>query len=177
MLTAFVVALICLPQWHWMTRSREAFAADKLEGDNPFMESVPVARRVAELTSPSDYVYVAGSEPEILAYAQRLSPTRFVIAYPLMIPTPLAQGFQLEAIRDLEHRPPSVIVLARSNTSWMTQPGSPRTLFNYLGPLMASHYQRIGGFLFDGPTGHWTEPLPDQDLTRSSLVLFKRRGN
>ena len=66
---------------------------------------------------------------------------------------------------------------ARSNTSWMTQPGSPRTLFNYLGPLMASHYQRIGGFFFDGPTGHWTEPLPDQDLTRSSLVLFKRRGN
>jgi hypothetical protein len=129
------------------------------------------------LTAPNDSVFVAGSEPQILFYAKRLSPTRFVIAYPMMIPSPLAQGYQQEAIASLEQHPPAVIVLARSNASWLAQPASPQDFPNYLDRLLAEHYERVGGAVLQGPGVIWQEPLSEQDLPRCSLVLFKRKGS
>ena len=120
---------------------------------------------------------MAGSEPQILFYANRLSPTRFVIVYPLMIATPLAQSYQQEAIRDLERRPPAVIVLARSDTSWLRQERSPPAFLEYLEKLLADHYERVGGWVADGPSGRWQEPLPDRDQANASLVLFRRKGS
>jgi hypothetical protein len=177
-MTAAVVLLLCLPSLPWMTRSQPQFAADRLQWVSPFIESLPVARRVAELTSPQDYIFVAGSEPQILYYAQRFSPTRFIIAYPLMIPTPLAQGFQQEVIRDLDRHSPALVVLAVANTSWLVQNGSPPDLFKFIDPWLAKYYERIGGYVSDGQASHYAEPIPDTDLPKASLMLFKRKdGN
>jgi hypothetical protein len=175
LLTVAVLALVCFPDWPWITRSREQFAIDKLRTGNPFVESALVARHVSELTAPSDYVYVAGSEPQILYYSQRLSPTRFVIAYPLMIPTPLAEKYQQEAIHELQQRPPAVIVLARSPMSWLIQEGSLRQFLPFLEQLLSTDYERIGGSIADGPRTIWKEPLSDQEVATSDLILFKRK--
>ena len=175
-LTAAVVAVICLPHLPWVTRTREQFAARKLMADNPFIESVAAAKRVAELTSPRDYVFVAGSEPQILYYARRFSPTRFVITYPLMIPTSLAQGYQREAIQALQQHPPALIVLARSNYSWLAQDGSPTDFQTYVNQLLASSYERVSGYVLNAESGRWEEPLPEEHLPNSTLVLFKRKG-
>ncbi len=175
-LAAVVLLLLCLPDLPWVACSKQTFAAVKAGGGNAFIESGAVARRVAELTSPNDYVFVAGSEPQILCYAKRLSPTRFVIAYPLMIPTPLAEGYQREAVRDLERHPPAVIVLARLGTSWLRQERSPPILLEYLEKLLGARYERVGGWVADGQSGRWQEPLPDQDLANSSLVLFRQKS-
>jgi Dolichyl-phosphate-mannose-protein mannosyltransferase len=170
-----VLILVCYSALPWIARSREQFAIDKLRTGNPFVESPMVAQRVAELTGPSDYVFVAGSEPQILYYARRLSPTRFVIAYPLMIPTPLAQKFQREAIRDLQERPPSVIVLARSPMSWLIQESTPREFLPFLEQLLKSDYERIGGSIAEGPRTSWKEPLADDEIAASELILYKRK--
>ncbi len=54
---------------------------------------------------------LAGSEPQILYYAGRFSPTRFITVYPFTYPpAPVAKLYQAEAIRDLEAHPPSLIV-------------------------------------------------------------------
>ncbi len=174
--TAVVVLLVCLPDLPWVACAKQEFATVKARG-NPFLESQAVARRVAELTSPNDYVFVAGSEPQILFYANRLSPTRFVIVYPLMISTPLAQSYQQEAIRDLERRPPAVIVLARSPLSWLPQKQSPLKFINFLEKLLADHYDPVGGWVVEGQSGRWQEPLPDRDQANASLVLFRRKGS
>ena len=174
-LVTVVVVLVCLPDLSWITCTRQQFAAVKACGGNAFLESQAVARRVAELTAPSDLVYVAGSEPQILCYANRLSPTRFVIAYPLMIVTPLAEAYQQEAIRDLERRPPAVIVLAQSPLSWLTQKESPDQFLQYLVKLLADHYDLVGGWVGEGQNGRWQEPLPAEDRAQSSLVLFRRK--
>lgn len=175
-LTAAVLLLLCLPDLPWVACSKQEFAAVKAGGENPFIESRAVAGRVAELTAPNDSVFVAGSEPQILCYAKRLSPTRFVIAYPLMIPTPLAEGYQRETVRDLERHPPAVIVLARLGTSWLQQAQSPPVLLEYLENLLVDRYERVGGWVADGQSGHWQEPLPDQDMANSSLVLFRQKS-
>jgi hypothetical protein len=174
--TVVVLLLLCLPDLSWVACSKPEFAAVKAGGGNAFLESRAVARRVAELTAPGDYVFVAGSEPQILCYSKRLSPTRFVIAYPLMLPTPLAEGYQREAMRDLERHPPAVIVFARSGTSWLRQERSPPAFLAYLEMLLADRYERVGGWVADAQGGRWQEPLSDQDLANSSLVLFRQRN-
>lgn len=171
---AVVMLLVCLPDLPWATCAKQQFAAERASGGNAFLESSAVARRLAELTSPNDAVFIGGSEPQILYYANRLSPTRFVIVYPLVIPTPLAAKYQLEAIRDLEQRPPEVIIMARSPLSWLTQKGSPVEFTDYLVKLLADHYQPVGGWVGDGQNGRWVEPLSPEDRAGCSLVLFRR---
>jgi hypothetical protein len=175
--TAGVVLLLCLPDLPWIACGKQQLAAEKAGGGNPFVESLAVARRVAELTSPNDYVFVAGSEPQILFYANRLSPSRFVIVYPLMISTPLAQGYQQEAIRDLKRCPPTVIVLAPTPLSWLPQKQSPLEFINFLEKLLAERYDPVGGWVVDGQNGRWQEPLPDQNRAKASLVLFRRKSS
>jgi hypothetical protein len=174
---AVVLLLVCLPDLPWITCTRQQFAAAKATGGNPFLESPAVARRIAELTSPKDLVFIAGSEPQILVYAKRLSPTRFVIVYPMVIPTPLAAGYQQEAIRDLEQHPPAVIVMSQTPLSWLPQRGSPVEFLQYIVKLLADHYERVGGWVADGGNGHWQEPLSDQDQGRASLVVYRRIGS
>jgi hypothetical protein len=174
--TALVVVLICIPDFSSLNRDTAQFARAMFHSlDTPFVESPQVAKRVAELTSPNDRVFVAGSEPQILCYAKRWSPTRFVIMYPLMIPSPLASRFQQQAIQDLDQQPPEVIVLARGDASWLKQPESPPDFFQHLEKLLTDKYERVGGFVPGEPEGRWMEPLSDSDWPGSSLVIFKRK--
>ena len=174
-LTTIVVGLVCLPDVRWMIRTREEFATEKLGGWDSFLESPFVAARTAEITVPRDRVYVAGSEPQILFYAERFSPTRFVTAYPLMIPTPLAAGYQAEAMRDLQRDPPAAIVLVRTPTTWLNEPESPPEFVPFLAKLLES-YDVVGGYLSDSSRAHWQEPMDRQDVSRCTMVLFKRKA-
>jgi len=170
-----VLALVCWPDLHSMTLSPQRFAEEKYTGSNPFLESQLVARRVSELTSPSDAVLVAGSEPQVLCYAGRFSPTRFVITAPLMIPTPLAAGYQQEAMQALRDRPPAVVVLARANSSWLMEETSPRQFPEFLYFLLNDQYQQVGGYVREGPVGRWEEPLPPTAMTNATLLVFRRK--
>jgi hypothetical protein len=172
--TSVAVFVLCWSDVPWLIRTKQQFAADKMRTRTVFLESQVVARRVAELTTPQDYVCVAGSEPQILCYAHRFSPTRFVIAYPMMIPSPVAKTYQLEAIRDLKERPPAVVVMVRLSASWLVQNDSPPDFLNYLAQLLDENYDLLGGYLIDNDTGRWQEPLALDDMGRASLLLFKR---
>jgi hypothetical protein len=176
-LTGVVVVVVCLPDVRWMCCSREQFWSEKLGAFGTFLEAPLVGARVAELTAPGDYVYVAGSEPQILCYAHRFSSTRFDIAYPFTLATPLAEGYQAEVIHDLQRRPPGAIVLAQTRSSWLIQPDSPRGFPAFLDKLLAGEYQVVGGYRFDGKQGRWQEPLMDlTDQAQCSLILFKRKA-
>jgi hypothetical protein len=172
--TAVVVVLVCLPDVAWMKRSKEQFAAGKF-GGSPFAEAVLAGKRAAELTLPQDYVFVAGSEPEILVYAERFSPSRFVIAYPLMFPTPLAAEYQHEAIRELRQHPPAVIVFAASPLSWMGRKATPPDFLDFLHRLLASDYEMVGGYVVDDHTRRWSEPLAEQDVAKATLIVSRRK--
>ena len=174
-LIVLALACICFPDLPWMTRTKSQFAARKFSGGNPFAESLLVGKRVAQLTSPQDYVFVAGSEPQILCYAQRFSPSRFVIAYPLMFPTPLAWGYQHEAICELRQHPPAIIVFATSQLSWMPRKGTPSDFLDFLHQFLATDYEVVGGYVLDDHTGHWMEPLPEPVRPKASLIVSRRK--
>ncbi|HWF19669.1 MAG TPA: glycosyltransferase family 39 protein [Verrucomicrobiae bacterium] len=171
-----VVLLACAPDLSWILRTKEQFASNKrVEYSNPFRESETVAKHVAEMTSPDDTVYVAGSEPQILFYAHRRSATRFIIAYPLMIPTPLASLYQKEAMADLEKRRPKVMVFATMSQSWLQQDGTPPEFLAYLKNLMRDHYDLAGGSVRDGNEWRWKEPIGPQDVPHATLLLLRRK--
>jgi hypothetical protein len=178
-LTAIVVLLLSWPDAHWLFLSKARFTSQRLGAWRSFMDSPEAARRIDDLTAPDDPVFVAGSEPQILCYARRFSPSRFDIMYPMMIPTPLAKGYQDEAIAELRARPPRVIVLVQEQTSWLTEEASPPDFVDFLAKLLNDDYEMVGGTLYDNDgatTGRWQEPLTRDEAMHASVVLYQRKS-
>jgi hypothetical protein len=169
------VALVIHPDMRWMFCSPQEFAKEKMEA-YPFFEAQLVANEVSQRSSPSDYVYVAGSEPEIYYYARRLSPTRFITTYPLMIPTPLASDYQEEAIHDLQSHSPKLIVFAQSGAGWLRQTATPPEFQNFIGGFLHQNYRLVGGYVKAGPQkSYWTTNLDVAGFRSSSLLLYERK--
>ena len=171
-LTALAVGLVCLPDAPWVTLSPKTFASAKLANRSVFLESPVVARRVAELSSPADRVWVAASEPQILFYARRQSPMRFITVYELVIPSPMRTQYQAEAIREVQTQPPKLVVWARS---WLQEEPQPSRLLLFLNDTLASDYQRVGGYVLQGKDSRWVEPLSDADVPAASVILYQRK--
>jgi len=173
LLALLVILLVLRPDVPWLTRTPERFAELKMAG-YPFIGSQTVARRVAESSGPGDFVYVAGSEPQILVYAHRFSPTRFITSYAMMIPSAVAGKYQREAMADLMNNPPKLIVFPTAENSWLRQPTSPPDFQDFLDQFLRRDYRLVGGFLPDRPNA-WTEPLSTNDLADADLLLFQRK--
>jgi hypothetical protein len=171
-LLGFIVIILVLPDIMWLTYTPEKFVAESLTESSPLLVAQPAAKRIVAMTAANDFVCVAGSDPEILCYAQRFSPTRFITAYELVIPSPFKRRYQQEMMRDLSAHPPSVMVLT---SSWLSTESPPSELFIFIKKILAEDYDRIGGYVVKGRTMDWTEPLTDKNAAHTSLMLFKRK--
>lgn len=111
--------------------------------DNPFAESVAVARLVHERTRTDERVFVFGSEPQILFLARRRSASRYMYVYPLMLPTGDARQRQRAALAEIERERPAVIVTVTAKTSFLRSPQTPHDLFLGLQQMLRSDYRLI----------------------------------
>jgi 4-amino-4-deoxy-L-arabinose transferase-like glycosyltransferase len=144
---------------------------------NPFAESPLVARRLAQMTAPGDAVLVAGSEPQVLFYAKRRSASRFVIMYPLMLPTDHAPRYQEELLRTLREEPPETVLLSNSMHSWLVDPSSmPRAFLARILEVLRTEYCVVGGFVRKGDRKMWCEPLDPRLQEDATLILYRRNG-
>jgi hypothetical protein len=174
--TVFVAAVLI--SMHLLMRPPFLCAPDELESakflkQGYFFESSDIAGRIAGITSDRDYVLILGSEPQILYYAQRRSPTRFMITYPLMIDTPMTLQYQKEAIGALEEHPPKVILLARQFYSG----NGPVLLLEYMKKFLSSgDYTLLGGYVQGPDRNYWKESISKEELPSSNLLLFRRKG-
>ncbi len=169
-----VLILLIRPDLTWLTCSHERFLEERINC-YPFVGSQAVARQVARLSGPGDFVYVAGSEPQILVYARRFSPTRFITAYALMIPTAVAEKYQREAMDDLLEHPPKLIVFATSGNSWLRQAQTPPDFFDFMHQFLGRNYDLVGGYLPEQQNGRWVEPLPTNGVAEADLLLYRRK--
>ncbi|MFH1428268.1 MAG: hypothetical protein ABIH39_00835 [Candidatus Margulisiibacteriota bacterium] len=182
-ITAVVIILLVWPSRQELLMSPRIFQlmhdrGPSHIGGNPFYESPIVAEKIKQMTAPDDYVYIAGSEPQILYYARRQSPTRFIWAYPLML-SPKALQYQQEVIRDLEQNPPELIVFVTDKRSWFRYKTSPTLLMDYLSGLNQNKkYIVLGGFVQTRDGGFWQEPMIAGKYPQSqySLIVLKK-GN
>lgn len=176
--TAFIIVVIIFMTWpirHQLFMSSDRFALQTYGRINPFIESPMVAEYVKQQTSPEDYVFIAGSEPQILFYAERKSSTRHILMYPLMINTPLALEYQREAIRDLEAHPPKLMLLCCSPASWLIKENSPVLFRDYFRELTDSKYQLEAGFIQNDNVGYWQKPpISNDQLASCSFLMYKK---
>jgi MFS family permease len=176
LITVSIIYVIIFPIQFQYTMTGEDLSLWIYGKDNPFTESRVVADEISRLTTPNDLVYIAGSEPQILWYANRFSPTRFVISYPHSMNTAKAGEYQKEVISNLGDREPKVIVLSQRQSSGFAGRNSPTLLFNYLMAMLASDYDLAGGYVwYDGSSGAYVEEFKENDIGKASLLLFVRK--
>lgn len=113
-------------------------------GNNPFVESLPVAKYIEENTSPNDRILVLGSEPQIYFYSKRLSATGHIYMYGLMEHQKYAQSMQQEMIREIVSADPKVIVVFTAMTSWLFGPDSDRTILDWANRYAAEKFDLVG---------------------------------
>lgn len=142
---------------------------------NPFFEAPLVAQELQKITGENDEVFIAGSEPEILFYAQRKSVSRFVITYPLIIETIKREDYQKAAVKELEGNKPTAIVYSLKQDSGLWNEESPRIFYDHLNDLINREYTLVGAYLWDGQGGRWETKVGKDRLKYVSLILFKKR--
>src|SRR5262249_24084794 len=95
--------------WYYLQGTPEQ-KARRLYGPETFPESPVVGRFLAGRSTPEDTVFILGSEPQILYYAERKSASRFIFVYPLMFPTPATERYCQEVIDELRRNGPAFII-------------------------------------------------------------------
>ncbi len=106
-----------------------------------FDQTKQLAIMMKEKVSKLDLVYIAGSEPQLYFYLQKLSPTRFITKYPLMLNTNYALSYQQEEIALLKAEEPDWIIFCKNPETWLANEVSPKLYFNELQTLIDAHYK------------------------------------
>ena len=143
---------------------------------NPFIESAVAAEKLSQITKPSDLVFVAGSEPQILHLADRKSASRFVTTYSLNMATPFREAYQKEAVAELSANPPAAIVVSPNEESGLWSAGSPRIFMDYLQDILNKDYTLVGGYVWSLPGGQWKDVLSNEDVNNASLLLYVKKN-
>ncbi len=110
---ALSVAIFLLPVirlWPFLTRYTPSEAVRKIYPGNFFAEMPELGSRLQKATSPDDKVFIFGSEPEILFYAQRVSATRYIFLNPLYGPYADALPQQQAAAEEITANKPAAAI-------------------------------------------------------------------
>ena len=148
--------------------------------ENPFPESLQVARYLKEHTGAEDRIAVLGSEPQIYFYADRLSATGHIYMYGLMENQPHAERMQLQMIREIETARPKYVVVVNVAKSWLAGPAPKGPVHAWRERYLSAGYEIAGitdiinssttRYLWEGEAAGYTP------VSRAYLTIFKRKG-
>lgn len=184
--SAFAIAATLLgAPWYYL-RSASAEKCRRIYGDNPFPESILVGRYIAEHSNPDETVFIFGSEPQILFYANRKSASRYIFVYPLMAPFADAQERQRAVVEEVERNRPRFLVTVFVLVSFSLSPDTHTEIFDRLSEIAAKEYRVVGITpfravspfpLITGETavGMWkATPMSYAGPTWASMVIWER---
>jgi hypothetical protein len=180
-----VLAAVATSPWYYLTGSPGQKCA-RIYGNNPFAESPSIGRYLRQNSEPSDRIFVFGSEPQLLFYAQRRSASRYMFVYPLMFAVEGASQRQQQALDEIRASQPKFIVGVFLTSSLLEQPDTPRVLREGLRELVESSYRLVAATPFrpDGSVAFargeavrrmWERrPLWESTAPWASLVIWQR---
>ena len=180
-----VITVVLSSPWYYLSGSAEQKSA-RIYGNNPFAESPQVGDYLRENSEPSDHIFIFGSEPQLLFYAQRRSASRYMFVYPLMFAVEGVRERQQQALEEIRASEPKFIVGAFLSTSLLEQPDTPRILRHGLRELVESSYHLVAATPFrpDGSVVFakgeavrrmWARrPLWETTPPWASLVIWER---
>jgi hypothetical protein len=113
-------------------------------GENPFIESIEIARFIRDRTTPRDRIAVLGSEPQIYFYSNRRSATGYIYTYALMEPQPYASRMQDEMVREIEAGAPRYLVFVKIRPSWLIRRESDRRVLHWADRYLRQCFDLVG---------------------------------
>jgi hypothetical protein len=116
-----------------------------------FSEMPLVGKRIAEVTQPTDRVFIFGAEPEVLFYARRASASRYIFVYPLFGPYANAHEKQVEAAKEISQAAPATAVYMQTG-GYIILPGSDLFFGQWSRTYIDSHF-RLDSVLAANSTG------------------------
>jgi hypothetical protein len=147
--------------------------------DNPFPESLPIAKYLEDHTSPDDTIAVFGSEPQIYFYSHRHSATGYIYTYGLMENHPYARQMQTEIIEEIEKARPKFVVFVSIDSSWLVQKGSDRTILDWINTYLEANYSGVGlvNVFSDQPAEYYL-PLASKParVSPSRILIYERNS-
>lgn len=153
----------------------------RLYEGNAFVEAKELAAYLREHSGPEDRVYVFGSEPQILFYAERPSATRYIHFVPLLVDGPRAQAMQAEAIAQVEAAQPPFLVWVNNPLSFMAGPKS-RTEVLHDALARVAGYEPEAVVLPPGGAGSpylfgrdKVKMLSPEQVRTAPLILYRRK--
>jgi len=151
--------------------------AREIYGDVPFPEALVVGQYIRANSNRNALVAVFGSEPEILFYANRISPTGYMYTYPLMEDQAYASSMKSEYIREIEAAKPEFLVSVMITGSWFGQGHLDEAFLNWADTYVKKHYSVVG--LADGGNHdvyRWGADAVNYRPRRPTVVLIYHRN-
>ncbi|MEK7858914.1 MAG: hypothetical protein AAB320_07205 [Elusimicrobiota bacterium] len=176
-------ALLCL--WPAGVRGAAYFwdppelTAKKLLYPNPLFESLPLADYIRTHSSPTDNIYIYGSEAQIYLYAQRAPATIHVLSYALTL-FPESEKAVADELAAIKGARPKFVVYSAQPGSTIISSKLGLSFQERVRAFLARDYRWIGQVdVLAGPSQYRFEPkglgaAPDWN-SEASLFLFERR--
>ena len=173
--------------WWYYGPATPASKLHRIYGSNPFPEAPALGAWLAARAADDDRIFVYGSEPQLLFYAQRPSASRYIFVYPMMMPLPASAARQRETLAALDAAPPRFVVGVFVRTSTLEQPGTPPELERGLRERIERDYEvaavvpfaadRSAKILEGKPArAMWNDrPLWDGATPWAAFVVWQRR--
>jgi hypothetical protein len=121
-----------------------ASSVEKCRGvykDDLFAYSTAIADILRRRSGPEDCVFIIGTEPQLLYYAERRSATRYKSLYPALSPFADTPQRQRAVLDEVAERNPALIVTVFHPGSLVLDPRTPPDLFDGVRTLLTDSYE------------------------------------
>lgn len=153
--------------------------ARTIYGLNPFFEGEAIGSYLRDQTEPDDTVYILGSEPQFLFYADRKHASRVLFAHQFTGRHPRALDLQKEVFEEIRNARPKYILEMKILTSLFLNDQSPRYLFENLEALFKQEYTYEASLVALSNTrtalqfGH--APPKDKRIRLNIMNIYRRK--
>jgi hypothetical protein len=120
-------------------------------GNNPFPETMEIARYINSVAKPEDALGVFGSEPQLFIYTNKPSPTRHVFFSTIVGTVPQHHQWQREFVADMERVKPKYFIFYKHSVSLLIQPNTDQYVLEWANKFIAENYNVVG--VVDMPDG------------------------
>ncbi len=109
----------------------------------PITETETLTEYLQNTIPKSASLYIMGSEPQVYFKLQKLSPTRFITKYPLMLNTTKQINYQSEELNAIVHTFPDFILISHNPQSFLNNANTLPYYFDVLQNLVEKYYNNI----------------------------------
>jgi hypothetical protein len=176
-LFAYSYSFACQSAFFFVTSPTQA--CRQTYGNEPFPESVYIARYIESHAHKDAQIAVLGSEPQIYFYSGLRSATGYIYTYGLTEEHRYALDMQKKMVREIESARPEYMVYVHVRSSWIPWPRSEGLIFVWASQYLKEKYDLKG--IVDIPESGETKYLWDADAlsykpsSEGFIEIFKRK--